>query len=296
MRPSENIEKLINKLQVEPRADASKRNLEDTLAVHKETINSAYSKPNIWRNFMKNRITKYAAAATIIIAAIIILNQIGTPIDGASSAFAQVLENTNKMPWICLKCTSSRFDDPNESSSTIWFNVSAKIHAMVTDDKSHGEYRDYTNMIRYDYESKNNILLINGMANQPYKLWSNINETNSDFLKTQFLSVDPNNSKIEKNTVQYQGETVDVYTININKENSNRTIDIFVDQKTNLIIFIKSIELMNSSDKLLLEMTTIFSYPDDGPKDIYELVGNIPETVRVLDGISGTKPLKIKQE
>ena len=59
MRPSENIEKLINKLQVEPRADASKRNLEDTLAVHKETINSAYSKPNIWRNFMKKQKARF---------------------------------------------------------------------------------------------------------------------------------------------------------------------------------------------------------------------------------------------
>ena len=107
------------------------------------------------------------------------------------------------------------------------------------------------------------------------------------------------NSKIEKNTVQYQGKIVDVYTININQENSNRTIDIFVDQKTNLIIFIKSSELMNSSDRLLSDMTTIFSYPDDGPKDIYELVGNIPETVRVLDDTSGTIRLqnyKIKQE
>ena len=66
MRPSENIEKLINKLEVEPRADASQRNINDALAAHKKVKSTTYPKPNIWNNIIKSPITKIAAAFLII--------------------------------------------------------------------------------------------------------------------------------------------------------------------------------------------------------------------------------------
>ena len=68
MRPSENIEKLIKKLRVEPRTGISKKNLEDALAAQKKAAGSAYSKPTVWRIIMKSPIIKLAAAAVIIIA------------------------------------------------------------------------------------------------------------------------------------------------------------------------------------------------------------------------------------
>ena len=70
MRPAENIEELINRLRVEPRAEISKRNLDDALAAHKKVIGSVSSRPTIWRIIMKSRIGKIAAAVVIIVSVV----------------------------------------------------------------------------------------------------------------------------------------------------------------------------------------------------------------------------------
>ena len=46
------------------------------------------ARPNIWRIIMKSKITKFAAAAVIIIAILIGINQFGGSIDGSSRAYA----------------------------------------------------------------------------------------------------------------------------------------------------------------------------------------------------------------
>lgn len=49
-------------------------------------------RPDIWRIIMNSKITKFAAAAVILIAILIGLNQFGGSVDGSSVAFGQVLE------------------------------------------------------------------------------------------------------------------------------------------------------------------------------------------------------------
>ena len=95
MRPAENIEKLINRLRVEPRAEMSKRNLDDALAAHKKVIGSVSSRPTIWRTIMKSKVSKIAAAAIIIV--IIGLHQFNNSINGTSVVWADVAERLEKV-------------------------------------------------------------------------------------------------------------------------------------------------------------------------------------------------------
>ena len=95
MRPAENIEKLINMLRVEPRAEMSKRNLDDALAAHKKVIGSVSSKPTIWRIIMKSRIPKIAAAVIILV--IIGLHLFSNSINGTSVVWADVAERLEKV-------------------------------------------------------------------------------------------------------------------------------------------------------------------------------------------------------
>ena len=67
MRPAENIEKLINKLEVEPRAEASQRNINDAHAAHQKVIRSTHLKSNLWEIFLKSKMIKYSAAAVILL-------------------------------------------------------------------------------------------------------------------------------------------------------------------------------------------------------------------------------------
>jgi len=57
-----------------------------------EQPSNAHLPNHVWRTIMRTKITKLAAAAVIIIAALIGLNQLGIPVDGASVAFADVVQ------------------------------------------------------------------------------------------------------------------------------------------------------------------------------------------------------------
>jgi hypothetical protein len=65
-------------------------------AIKKQTKPSARPEQNIWRFIMKTKIAKFAAAAVIIIAVLIGINQFGGSIDGASVAWAQVIEKVEQ--------------------------------------------------------------------------------------------------------------------------------------------------------------------------------------------------------
>jgi len=94
MRPTDNINQLIKKLQLKASADLDKR-VHNEISKAPAKLNrkeSAVTQPNIWSNIMKNRITKLAAAAAIIITVLIGIHYLGGSIDGASVAWSQGVE------------------------------------------------------------------------------------------------------------------------------------------------------------------------------------------------------------
>jgi hypothetical protein len=90
MRPADNINQLIKKLHLKASADLDKRVHEKITKAPAELKQkqSAIMQPNVWRNIMKNPMTKLAAAAAIIIVAFIGISQF----DKSSVAWAQVVE------------------------------------------------------------------------------------------------------------------------------------------------------------------------------------------------------------
>jgi hypothetical protein len=69
-----------------------------------DTESSASKRPqNVWRTIMKSRITKLAAAAVIIIAVLIGVNQFSGSIDGASVAWADVIKKVEKAKTVTFR-------------------------------------------------------------------------------------------------------------------------------------------------------------------------------------------------
>ena len=142
MRPAENIEKLINRLRVEPRAEMSKRNLDDALAAHKKVIGSVSSRPTIWRTIMKSRITKLSAAAVIIIAVLISINQFSGSIDGASVAWGNVAEKVENIETYVFRMRTIKTTGPREEG----FEFATEKETMVYQSGRYGERTEtYTN-------------------------------------------------------------------------------------------------------------------------------------------------------
>lgn len=94
MKPAKKIEKLISKINVTPDAQQDKKTLDDILDAQEKTktISSANTQPNTWRIIMNTKTTKFAAAAMVIIAVLIGINQFGGSVDMSSAAFAEVVQ------------------------------------------------------------------------------------------------------------------------------------------------------------------------------------------------------------
>ncbi len=116
MRPSDNINELIKKLQLKASAELDKRVHDDISAAltESEKTKSVQPEPNIWRTIMKNPITKLAAAAVIIIAVAIsvtILDKSVTP----AYAIEQTIEANRGLWFIHLKCEPSTHGHVDET-------------------------------------------------------------------------------------------------------------------------------------------------------------------------------------
>ncbi len=102
MKPADNIEEVIKKdLNFTAGTELHDRMLDDVLNAQEKSkkTKSALALPNIRRQIMKSPITKLAAAAVIIIAVLIGINQFGGSIDGASVAWADVTERFESVPF-----------------------------------------------------------------------------------------------------------------------------------------------------------------------------------------------------
>ncbi len=91
MKSEDKVRKLINKSKVETSPETDMRILGNAFE-HLEQLKkkkSAGTQPNVWRIIMKSKITKLAAAAVIVVAALIV----GSQIVGSTPAFAKVIEN-----------------------------------------------------------------------------------------------------------------------------------------------------------------------------------------------------------
>lgn len=99
MKTVKDIKQLIREFRVTTSAEMDREVCEDVLAVVRKTkqTQSAGGGPSIWRIIMKNRISKLAVAAVIIIGVLIGVNHFGGSIDGASVVWADVLKEVEQL-------------------------------------------------------------------------------------------------------------------------------------------------------------------------------------------------------
>ena len=101
MKSLKDIEKLVTESNVKPRSEMRSKVLDDALKLQGDQKQQNTSGIYTRRTIMKSRITKFAAAAIIIIAALIVIN----PFDGSNIAFADVLKNIQNAKTLSWKTT-----------------------------------------------------------------------------------------------------------------------------------------------------------------------------------------------
>jgi len=114
MKPAENINEFFNNAGINTNPKMDEAVLDKVLTAHEKTT-SARTEPNPRRTIMKNPITKFAAAAVIIIAITLGLFEfIGT--DSTSSVvWAEVAQNVEASPGVIWRLRETGSRDPNDN-------------------------------------------------------------------------------------------------------------------------------------------------------------------------------------
>ena len=129
MKSASEIERLVKKVRFSPNAAADERILTSAEAALEKSIKtkSAEPEPNIWRIIMKSRITKIAAAAVIIIAVLIGINQFAGSVDMASVAWADVIEQISEFrPYVCKMTFKYDGDRPSHTYTVMHMTLSRR--------------------------------------------------------------------------------------------------------------------------------------------------------------------------
>jgi len=117
MRPAEDIEKLIKNVPVNTSAKRDEEVLEDVLnALEKsKNLQSAASRPDLWRIIMKSQITKLATAAALILLVIVGIIELGKHAGGASVVFAAAVDSVrNAGTFSCIQIFEASYGDGEE--------------------------------------------------------------------------------------------------------------------------------------------------------------------------------------
>jgi len=281
MRPSENISKLIRILHVTPSAEMYESTLRDALEAQEKSkkIKPAPAQPNIWTIIVKSPITKLAAAAVIIIAVVVSINQFGGSPDMAGIALADVIENMKKVPW--MEVVSTEYPEGEEPRTHHeWYGFASK--------KTFVKYADsvccfdYANRKQYFYRFSDQAFEVTELPEHSFyranSAFSFVNEfiqyaKDDRFLVTQRKDI-------------LNGEDVKIFELSKSFPDVGMTTDVatfkieLIVNRENKLLFAGS-----AKRKLLHEggKTTTYNfkvtYPESGPRDIYAL--GVPSTAQL---------------
>jgi hypothetical protein len=167
MKPIESFIKLIRDLHVldiNTSTEMDRRILHDILKVQKEfkRTKSAGTQSNIWRIIMKNPIIKLAAAAVIVIAVFIGIEQFDT--NSSSVVWADIAERFESVPFFNI--TIYLCDPSNKTKKIeIWRSEDSRIRAHEGNTVFFADFsKDKNKFTIFDRSTKK---LVNGEKNLP---------------------------------------------------------------------------------------------------------------------------------
>ncbi len=238
----------------------------------------APERETIWRIIMKSKITKLAAAAVIIIAVLIGINQFVGSIDMANIAFANVRAKVGEAGWMHLKGSSVE-PDGEKVKSEVWLSAKKQIIATKRSDLSIAAWIDYANKQRQIYKEDANELTLMGTAKRSASgevaIWDYLNL----WLGNEMLG----KARIEEHTEVIDGVAFRVYDLLLSEDAGTCDMKIVTDAQTNLPISIVIKAENSAGEKSSAEFKC--EYIDAGPENIYTL--GVPSDAKVIDMLPG---------
>ena len=225
----------------------------------------------IWRIIIKSNITKVAAAAAIIVGLLLFSYFNDGKLDLASTAFAQMTENMNKMLW--LHAIAETDNSGNKESFEVWLSVESQIYAMK---RSSGIVIYYNKDLQSQYDPESNTITITHSTMNDLQNVGSIN----DYWENMIKLISEPDTKIIQEENENKNRKTTIYKVNSPKFASPMEIKLTVDTARNLPIFFNQ-KAFDENGNITTEGNSSLDYPETGPEGIYEL--GVPRDARVVE-------------
>ncbi len=286
MKPAEKIKRLIKKSRYKASPEAYDKALGSFLqavdAYKKQK--SAITEPNMWRIIMKSKITKLAAAAMIIIAAIIALHN--GSVDIASPAFGieDVLAAMQQAEWMHATAKVLNYSnvDPNRIEKELeglewWQSINPNRAVSIEPGGIIWFHEENLGKI-WKYDPEINTITITYRASSEQELPKNLPDV---YLK-QVSALEKTGAKVEYSTGTYDGGPVQIIKVAQTTESGFcNKMDIIADAKTRLAKKITMYQKTAKGESGTISM--VIDYPATGPTDIYQAGAPRDAEVKVID-------------
>jgi len=263
--------------------DGLKTPLDDLTEVKTKTkkTSSADISPNIWRIIMKSKITKITAAALIIIAVLIGINQFGGSVDLSTIAFAEISEAMKNVSW--MHQISKGFERGINGKGEQWIGFEAKIFASKP---AQGKpvFINIKEQKSYTYEPEINTIAINHMDNFPLNLYSPMT-----MLESMHKMIKEQGGKIVAKQTLYKGQKVQLQEISmssVGQNNESHVIRLYIQPETKCLIAAQ-VKGTNANGDVIMDGEMDFSYPQTGPSSIYDL--GVPRDAKIVSNLQTDK-------
>ena len=214
---------------------------------------------------MKSPITKFAAAAVVIIVVMFVL-QNGS-VDIASTTYAQMRKNMQKMPWVhvIIKGTKGTQGEKYYAEMEQWFSDEAQVLAMKKPD-GELEFSDYKKGKSYVYDPNAELISLSFINQNNYSKRAIPLQNGIDSMLSMLTK---QGATINHRPGRFEGKEVEIYEIQYRLENMSMNGKMYVDSKSRLPIYGEYETTDAHGNHGNAEMR--FEFPESGPKNIYDI-------------------------
>jgi len=261
MRHSDYIEKAVKsycnnqKLMVKTTSEMDEKVIRDAIAGYKNN-HQAVIRPAQWRYIMKSNYSKLTAAAIIVVTLIIGNTFFNIQPDGATVAWADLIETMKAQQWI--HAVANYETKERDGTSQMWVSTNPMVMVM----KDEGQeifYFNYEKKVQQQYSYKENAVMINSMEGM--QLGKLDVQSPIAFMDKMIQGMQSEHQEITSRIEIHAGKEVEIIT----GKGPHKASTITKDVKSGLIISATSSETNGE------RVTYTFDYPDQGPTDIYSL-------------------------
>jgi hypothetical protein len=283
----DDFKKIVSRLDIDDKPNPAHR--ESLRGQMLSVFNKAGEQPIIQsrhfrRTIMKSPITKLAAAAVIIITVLIGIHQLVNSVDVTKVALANVVENTNKMPW--MHATVKRYENGKEHTYQHWCHFTTEKAFEKREGGAVWCFEYGTEQKQLSYQPSTNTIEVNKLSEGGFYGTSSAYNLINAFVQFQAEE----NATISENLDKLNGRTVKVFQIEKIRSDDGMSIGstvvakmkyyLLADIKTKLMIAVRA-EFLDKNDRVISYIKTEVTYPKTGPKDIYAL--GVPQTAKIID-------------